>query len=227
MRSIAATFARAARWLRVAVALGTFAALAPVACTFDSSDRCGPNEVIYGNNERCVCVEGAAYTPAGCVMCGENEVPGSTGCVCAPGYSRSAEGSPCEAASAALGAECSTSMPCSDETYAHCEMSSAGDGYCTSTGCSDGDCSGGYACDTSVSPSVCRRPPTGMGQSCSSAADCAGTDATYCDTFMTHTCIVEGCTLSPNDCFIGFDCCNLSQFGVPEPICVPTGACPT
>jgi hypothetical protein len=225
VRSIAAKFSRAAHWLRAAVALFAFAAVAPVACVFDPSDRCGPNEVIYGDNERCVCVEGAALTPAGCVLCGEHEMPGGTGCVCAPGYTRAPGETACEAEPLALGAACT--QTCDDPTFNHCELNSQGSGYCTSTGCTGDDCSGGYACDTGVSPSVCRRPPTGAGQSCTSPADCAGTEATYCDSFMTHSCIVEGCSLSPNDCFTGSECCDLSQFGVPKPICVPTGGCPT
>lgn len=126
----------------------------------------------------------------------------------------------------ALGAECSTDSSCSDPAFNHCEMSTTG-GYCTSTGCSEGECSGGYACDTSASPSVCRRPPNGLGKSCTSASDCAGTEATFCDTFMAHACLVANCSLEPNNCFTGYECCDLSPFGVPAPLCVPTGACPT
>jgi hypothetical protein len=36
------------------------------------------------------------------------------------------------------------------------------------------------------------------------------------------TCLVQGCTVDPNDCFGDNECCDV---GLPEPICVPTGAC--
>jgi hypothetical protein len=74
---------------------------------------------------------------------------------------------------------------------------------------------------------VCRRPPVGLNKSCTSNDDCAGTEATYCDTFVAHACIVQGCSVTPNNCFSGYQCCDLTTFGVPQPICVPTGACPT
>ena len=41
-------------------------------CVLDPDDRCGPYQTIWGDNERCVCEEGAAYTPTGCVPCGEH-----------------------------------------------------------------------------------------------------------------------------------------------------------
>jgi hypothetical protein len=60
---------------------------------------------------------------------------------------------------------------------------------------------------------------------CETPDDCAGTEATFCDSFMTHSCQVQGCQVDPNDCFAGFECCDLSAFGLPEPLCIPTGAC--
>ena len=50
-------------------------------------------------------------------------------------------------------------------------------------------------------------------------------EATYCDTFKSHSCLVQGCSLTPNNCFSGWECCDLSAFGVPQPICVAQGAC--
>jgi hypothetical protein len=32
--------------------------------------------------------------------------------------------------------------------------------------------------------------------------------------------------LMPNDCFQGYACCDLSMFGMPQPLCLPQGACP-
>jgi hypothetical protein len=190
-----------------------------------SSDRCGPNEMISGDPERCVCVPGTALTAAGCVTCGANEEPAAMGCQCSAGFVRNTAGA-CEAAPPAMGVACSASSPCRDATYNYCATSASGDGYCTTSGCAGGDCTGGYACDLSATPSYCKRPPTGLGMSCTASSDCAGTEATYCDTFQTHSCLVQGCTVSPNNCFEGWDCCDLSGFGVPMPICVAKGTCP-
>jgi len=219
-------------WMRraafaVAVA-GLFVSL-PTACTFDPDDRCGENQVIYGDNVRCVCAEGSALTAEGCVRCAEGEVAGENGCVCAAGESRPAPGAPCEATPAGLGVSCDTQeMPCSDATYDHCETGEGTQGYCTNVDCSDpGDCQGGFACDTESSPSVCRRPPLGLGKACESDADCAGGEATYCDAFVSRTCLVSDCSLTADDCFVGYACCDLSAFGVPQPLCVPEGTCTT
>ena len=200
------------------------------ACVYDSDDRCGPHQVLY-NDQRCVCEPGAALTPTGCVLCVENEVPGTSGagCECAPGFSRPAAGMACEAVPAGLGTACSTAapiVPCSDPVYSHCEADASGAGYCTSTGCtSPADCTGGYACNTSGATSFCQRPPVGLGKACTTPDDCAGTEATFCDTFQTHSCQVQGCSLAPNNCFSGFECCDLSAFGLPQPLCIPQGAC--
>lgn len=214
-------------WIRAA-ALAGLAASASAACTLDPDDRCGPNQVSYGDNERCVCAPGFAYDPATttCIACRENEISSPGGCVCKEGFVRSVLGF-CEEAPMGLGVECDATTPCTDPAFSHCEP--AGDsGYCTNIGCtSSADCSGGYACDLGVTPSVCRRPPIGLSMPCSGPADCAGTEATYCDLFVSMSCLVEGCTVSPNDCFEGWDCCDLSTFGIPKPICVPAGACTT
>jgi len=210
--------------------LGVLAALLAAtvgACTFDPSDRCGPHQVIYGDNERCVCEEGAALTPTGCVPCGEHEVPGANGCDCETGFTRAAAGAACESAPEALGAACSAEQACTDATYGHCVLGADGSGYCTSVGCtSSSECSSGYACATSASPSFCQRAPRGQGKACSSPADCADTEATFCDSFQLHQCLVQGCSLTTNDCFDGWKCCDLSQFGPAEPLCLPEGACP-
>lgn len=192
------------------------------ACIYDSDNPCGEGGFeAYGDNQRCVCPEGAVMTPTGCLECGEHEIATATSCVCETGYSRSAPGEPCEEA-AGLGAECDPGSPECEDAYPHCEP--AGDsGYCTTDGCSSSDdCEGGYACNAD---SVCERPPVGLGESCAGPDDCAGTEATFCDSFMTMTCQVQGCSLDPDDCFEGYECCDLSMFGLPEPLCVPSGGC--
>ena len=195
-------------------------------CVYDSSARCDEGQVLF-DDLRCVCAEGSALGAHGCVPCGEHEVAGESGCVCADGYSRASAEATCELSVTARGNACSAEMPCTDPVYNHCQAGAGGAGYCTSSGCtSSADCGGGYACDTAVSPSICRRPPLGADQSCTSSADCEGTEATFCDAVITHSCRVEGCSLAPDDCFEGTECCDLSGFGVPLPICVAQGGCP-
>jgi hypothetical protein len=66
-----------------------------------------------------------------------------------------------------------------------------------------------------------------MTKPCTSEADCAGTEATYCDIFVSRSCLVQGCSLDPDNCFEGWECCDLSAFGIPMPLCLPLGACTT
>jgi len=185
-----------------AAALFAFLGAMPSACMYDSSDRCGPHQVMYEDLR----------------------------CVCAPGYAlASPTATTCDAIPTGIGAPCDTATAsCTDPVYNHCEPGANGMGYCTNANCaSSDDCTDGYACDLAVTPSVCRKPPTGLGKSCTSEADCAGTEATYCDTFVTHTCLVQGCSLAPDNCFVGTECCDLSSFGIAQPLCVAAGACTT
>jgi hypothetical protein len=221
----AGAFGTARRW-RALILPGAIAVVWS-GCVIDASNRCGPNEMVSGEIEVCVCVPNAVYTAKGCVPCGTNEVPGATACECATGFARDTAGV-CQPVPAGLGTACSASMPCTDATYNHCATSANGDGYCTTSGCaSNTDCSGGYACNTGATPAYCQRPPVGAGMSCTSNADCAGTEATYCDTFVQHACLVQGCTVTPNNCFSGTECCDLTSVGIPMPICIPQGACTT
>ena len=68
-------------------------------------------------------------------------------------------------------------------------------------------------------------PPDGLGMSCESHADCAGTEAEFCDTFSTNTCLVKDCNVEADDCYEGFECCDLQPLGFPV-LCVATGECP-
>lgn len=207
------------RWLGLA-GLALLTQVIP-GCLYDSDKPCGDLDV-YGDNARCVCPAGSAYTPDGCVACGAHEVASASGCVCEEGYSKPTADAPCAETPTGLGTECDPAAPSCPEPYDHCEPASDA-GYCTTSGCSAStDCEGGYACNADA---VCQRPPVGLGKSCSSPDDCAGTEATFCDTFQTHACQVQGCSLAPNDCFVGFECCDLSAFGLPEPLCVPQGLC--
>lgn len=207
---------------RYALVLFALLGAIPSACVYDSKDRCGPHQVMY-EDLRCVCDPQSATTATGCTPCGTDEVPGATGCVCKPGYTKPAEGGVCAPAPMGLGTACDAATPCTDPQYSHCEAGADGKGYCTNTCASAGECTGGYACDTTAS--ICRRPPVGLAMSCTSDADCAGTEATYCDTFQSHSCLVQGCSLMPDNCFSGWECCDLSAFGIAQPLCIPQGAC--
>jgi hypothetical protein len=213
------------RWgsLCLAIVMGGVLGASQAGCVYDADEPCGEDLVVYGDNARCVCPEGTAYTPTGCVACGEHEVPTEAGCSCEEGYSRPTADAACEETPSGLGADCDPAAPACEAPYDHCEPTSDG-GYCTTEDCTtNADCEGGYACNED---SVCQRPPLGLGAACTGHADCAGTEATYCDTFVTNTCQVQGCQLDPNDCFSGFDCCDLSGFGLPA-LCVATGMCPS
>lgn len=66
--------------------------------------------------------------------------------------------------------------------------------------------------------------PTGEGQPCVSEADCTGLEASFCDIFVSQTCLVRGCSVSPDSCSAGKECCDLTAFGLPT-LCIAAGAC--
>jgi hypothetical protein len=68
--------------------------------------------------------------------------------------------------------------------------------------------------------------PTGEDLPCTSAADCAGLQASFCDLFVSHTCLVSDCSVTPDSCSAGKECCDLSAFGLPT-LCIAAGACTT
>ncbi len=193
-------------------------------CVLDPDDRCGPNQVIWGDDQRCVCAAGTAYTPEGCVPCAENEVSSPAGCVCAPDYARPAPGAVCERVPDGVGTPCTGDASCLNPAYPHCQVSPLGDGYCTIAGCvTNADCDAGYAC-TLATPSYCRRPPVGAGKPCSAPADCAGTEALFCDLIVTQGCLEQDCTKTPDSCFTGTECCDLARYNLPK-LCVAQGQC--
>ncbi|MDX2052188.1 MAG: hypothetical protein SFV15_07350 [Polyangiaceae bacterium] len=193
------------------------------ACVYDASEKCSTNQRYW--NETCICVEGAVQLPNGCVPCGENETPVGNECACVAGYERLEAGAKCTPRASQLGVACDTaSTPCSDPNFSECHVVSGTSGYCTSTGCSaEKPCTGDYACDTNASVPYCRRPPVGAGKACAAPADCASTEATYCESFSTKQCFVQGCTQSPNSCFPGMECCLISLLG--KTLCLPPGGC--
>jgi hypothetical protein len=206
-------------------ALWMLLGLSIAGCVIDQDDLCGPNQVSWVGKERCVCAEGTAYTPEGCVACGEHELSSPNGCVCESGFARSLPTEPCSPIPEGIGTACSSDAECSNPGYPHCQQSSAGDGYCTTLGCVDATgCSGGYACNTLSSPSFCQRPPTGAFVPCSMPTECAGFEASFCEAFVSKACLVPDCTVDPNSCFPGTECCDFSFLMLPN-LCIPAGQC--
>lgn len=196
-----------------------------VGCVLDTDAKCDPGQSLWTGGERCVCAEGMAYTEEGCVPCGANEVGSPQGCVCVPGFARQSPLAPCIEIPEGIGAPCSTGADCLNPAYPSCQASPLGERYCTSLSCaSDDDCSGGYACELGSSPTYCRRPPTGAYMPCASDADCAGTEATFCDLAVSFSCLVRDCSVEPDSCFSGSECCDLSLFSLPR-LCIPEGQC--
>ncbi|HWZ92935.1 MAG TPA: hypothetical protein VNW92_28915, partial [Polyangiaceae bacterium] len=161
--------------------LGFFGLGGASGCLYNSADRCDPGQSYDPGSGLCICAAGTNTVTGdhGCVPCGEHEVATNDVCTCADGYQMPAGGSTCVIIPKGLGDSCKADAECTDATYNSCHLD--GDtGYCTNANCSTSDdCTGGYACNTNSAPSFCQRPPTGQGMSCSSDADCAGTEATY------------------------------------------------
>ena len=214
------------RWRRVArIAFAALLGLAFAGCIYDDDDRCGPGQVL-SPDAICVCADGFAMTALGCVACGENEVAGPSGCVCADGFSRPTDAGPCQAGPSTLGVECDTaSAPCTDASYGLCVATSGTAGYCSNECTSSEECDGGYACDTGANAGYCRRPPTGAGRACAAPADCADAEASYCEFFQLHQCVVAGCSPAADDCFPGTVCCDFTAMGAPTTFCLPEGSC--
>jgi hypothetical protein len=111
---------------------------------------------------------------------------------------------------------------CAAGKYELCHLGTDGTGYCTNACTGDGDCSGDFRCHDPGANGFCRRPATGHGDACESAADCAGKEADYCETIQSHLCLVRCSAGNTAGCFEGESCCDFAVF---NPICVPTDQC--
>ncbi|HEU4581272.1 MAG TPA: hypothetical protein VFS67_23600 [Polyangiaceae bacterium] len=69
---------------------------------------------------------------------------------------------------------------------------------------------------------------TGSGKACTSDADCEGQAASYCESFVSHSCLVPDCTVTPDNCHSGFECCSFAGIqgleSVPN-LCLAEGLC--
>lgn len=157
----------------------------------------------------------------GCIVggeqdrCGENQIllPPIM-CTCADGYMVGADRTTCEKVPepvAGLGDACTSTEDCTTP-YDFCADDDGGE-YCTTAGCtSSADCEVGWYCETSSAGSYCHEPPTGLGASCQDDNDCEGLQATFCESFVTHECLVIGCSADA-PCPNGYVCCDLTATG--------------
>lgn len=192
------------------------------ACMYDSQARCGDDQYLDAN-ETCVCSPGTVAIDHVCVRCPDGEVAAGAACVCPVGFLRDPATSECGPAPSGQGVDCDASNACPSTADPRC----TDEGYCSRDCRSAADCVGGYACDVAMAEPVCVRPPSGLAAPCATQADCAGYEANYCETAVAHACLVSGCVIAEDDCFIGWTCCDLSSFGFTATLCVPEGQCPT
>jgi hypothetical protein len=203
---------REGRW-----ALALLAPLSLFGCIVDPDHACDENQTkLVADFGGCVCAPGSVVNPGkdGCTPCGENEEVKNGACACKTGFARPSATEACSASQ--QGANCSASTPCNGD-FPYC----AAAGYCTKSGCAtNADCSlGGYACESTASPTYCSRPPVGQGKACSTPADCAGTEATYCG---MGACLVTGCA-STTKCHGDYACCDFTSLGAAD-FCLPASA---
>jgi len=193
------------------------------ACLVDLDDRCGEHQRYDAELAHCVCSGDYALAGNQCVACGENETGSADGCVCVDGFSRATPEAAC-AELAGLGQGCESDAQCGDADYGYCYIETEGaTGYCTAPDCSTGaDCPTDYGCNTRHSPAFCERPPQGLGQKCSSSADCEGNVASYCETVQEHACVVNDCKPDPNKCHGDWVCCDIGLLS--QSLCVPPTA---
>jgi hypothetical protein len=216
------------RWCALCLPL-LFALCAP-ACLVDLSNRCGENQHYDAANLNCACDADFTLVGSSCVRCGKNAVGSTDGCVCVDGFSRATPDAVCEAL-AALGQDCKSDADCGDARYGYCRIeANASAGYCTAPNCSSSaDCPTDYGCNTRQSPSFCEHPPLGLGQACTMSSDCEGYAASYYETVVAHSCVVNDCKPDPNKCHGDWVCCDISLLS--QSLCVPpsqlqNGNCP-
>lgn len=181
-------------------------------CVYDPDEPCGKDLVVSDDGFTCGCPKGTIFSPQGCTKCGKNEVAGATSCSCKEGYSR-----------ASAGAACTKTPDMPDP------VPPDGDGGMTTDespvdtdepmSCTDSsDCTAPAQCR--VSTGECVPYPTGLKDPCTSAADCEGKEAGFCNLGFSNVCEVNMCDVAANNCFPGFHCCDVSALSIPDPLCI-------
>ena len=160
---------------------------------------------------------GLGWLSAGCLVdrdrpCGDHFRESSTGtCLCREG-------------SVPIAGRCEPEVesgPDGDSQLA-CE-GDAGDCACQSTS----QCPDGLLCDA-LDTGQCIPEPAGLNQSCTSDDDCTGA-ATYCETFSSGRCQIEGCKERDGVCPGDMACCDYAVIG--RSLCIfpenlEQGSCP-
>lgn len=196
---------------------------------------CSEHQVLSeGQLLTCQCEAGYVLGPEGygCVACPQNEVVSTTGkCECATGFTRNAMTGVCEVIEGSYaGRPCSASSPCG-QPVPYCALSESMP-YCTTSGCTvNNDCPMDWQCHHDAGQSFCKTPPTGLGMTCTSSADCEGKEASHCERFVKHVCVVNNCHDNPGICPSQSSCCDMRATLVGQSICVfdsdlANGLCP-
>jgi hypothetical protein len=178
--------------------------LTVLSCLVDADAPCG-DVFVEADDGSCMCPEGTVPGgERGCSACGEHEIVSGVQCVCEEGFARTSSDEAC--------LESQPEPEC--EGQCACETSE--------------DCPQGQLCDIHASE-LCVAPPDGLGQSCSNSSDCTDTEATYCETFSSNTCQIEGCAEANGVCPGDMACCDYSVLA--RSLCIPAanleaGACP-
>lgn len=202
--------------------LGGLSALALAGCIVEEGDKaCGPNQMLVDTEglRYCACMPGFIIVDddGGCTPCGEHEVSMQNKCVCEQGYTRPSEGAACMMSD--LGGACTDDSGCGGD------FPTCAGGYCTAMCSSSTECEMGWICDDSSGDKVCNKPPTGFGMSCQSDDDCKGNEASFCETFQSHSCLVSCSATSP--CPGDWGCCDFTIMKIClSPSSMPGGACP-
>lgn len=186
--------------------------------------RCGPNQE-RNIADNCVCKSGFVVDAnLICQPCAASEISVGDKCVCAPGFTRDSSSQQCIEVVADVGKPCLTDADC-PAGGPYCHHAKSGESYCTVTGCTQlTECPFGYGCDLKAMPTVCARAPTGLFAECQTQQDCAGKEASFCETSVSYLCTVPNCK-NDGDCFTGLECCDVTAYGLPT-ICVQEGLCP-
>lgn len=178
-----------------------------VGCLVDPDAPCG-DRFTKVSDGACACPTGSIVVGGVCSPCAEHQHSDGNQCLCDEGYEPGAGSSECVVADG--------SQPVvSPET----------DG----AGCaSSAECAAGLLCDLYGSR-ACVAAPSGFGMPCTKPSDCAGTEATFCDTFASRTCQVQGCAELSGVCPGDMICCSYAILSTS--LCIPGdhapgGQCP-
>lgn len=198
-------------WAALGVSALAVGASLGAACIMED-DRCGPYQVRLPDQNLCVCTMESVLNPdgPGCLPCGPNEWALDEKCVCKSGFTRPSEEALCEkSAGSTLGQPCSADAPCSEPNPYCATVGRAS--YCTRTGCTTHeDCPESWVCAQEGDFRICRLQ-LGFLRECTSQEDCAGTEATYCETYQIRRCLVQGCLADKSVCASRQVCCDLRQ----------------